>query len=236
MLPGIRLDTKPQRSLRVGEPASLSPARTTSQPWRIPFREDLHSIGAEENQVTAHWLDLCDVDSVNGFATWYGQNHGGRLHVLINNAGIHRNILSPRKKPPLSQDGFEVHWRTNYLGAFHLTSVLLPLLQRSGLECGDARVINVSSHLHDRVKNEGLFSAPDRYHSWDAYGLAKLALIHFSFEIQRRFADRYNLRSAALHPGSVAHQPHADGGPWREDWRRLPPGRLRPRIVGTAAP
>ena len=36
-----------------------------------------------------------------------------------------------------------------------------------------------------------------------AYGLSKLALIHFSFEIQRRFADRYNLQSAALHPGSV---------------------------------
>ena len=167
------------------------------------LQKDLHSIGAGENPVTAHWLDLCDVDSVNGFATWYGRNHGGRLHVLINNAGIHRNILNPRKKPPPSQDGFEVHWRTNYLGAFHLTSVLLPLLKRSGLECGDARVINVSSHLHDRVKNEGLFSAPERYHSGDAYGLAKLALIHFSFEIQRRFADRYNLRSAALHPGSV---------------------------------
>ena len=43
----------------------------------------------------------------------------------------------------------------------------------------------------------------ERYHSWDAYGLSKLALIHFSFELQRRFARRYNLQSAALHPGSV---------------------------------
>ncbi len=167
------------------------------------LKADLRRIGADERQVAARSLDLCDVESVNGFATWYRKNYGDRLHVLINNAGIHKNILSPRKKPPLSKDGFEIHWRTNYLGAFHLTSRLLPLLKRSGLECGDARVINVSSHLHGRAKNEGLFDATKRYHSWDAYGLSKLALIHFSFEIQRRFAARYNLRSAALHPGSV---------------------------------
>lgn len=164
---------------------------------------DLRRVGAKENQVAAHSLDLSDADSVNGFATWYRRNYDGRLHVLINNAGIHKNILNPRKKPPLSKEGFEIHWRTNYLGTFHLTSLLLPLLKRSGLECGDARVINVSSQLHDRVKNEGLFNGNDRYHSWDAYALSKLALIHFSFEIQRRFADRYNLHSAALHPGSV---------------------------------
>ena len=167
------------------------------------LKADLRRIGAAENRVTARLLDLCDVESVNGFATWYTQEHVGTLHVLINNAGIHKNILSPRKKPPPSKDGFEIHWRTNYLGAFHLTSLMLPLLKRSGLECGDARVVNVSSHLHDRVKNEGLFNTSERYHSWDAYGLSKLALIHFSFEIQRRFSDRYNLQSVALHPGSV---------------------------------
>ena len=167
------------------------------------LKADLSRIGADENRVAARSLDLCDVESVNGFVTWYRQNYGDRLHVLINNAGIHKNILSPRKEPPLSKDGFEIHWRTNYLGTFHLTSRLLPLLKRSGLVCGDARVINVSSHLHDRAKNEGLFDATEPYHSWDAYALSKLALIHFSFEIQRRFAARYNLRSAALHPGSV---------------------------------
>ena len=167
------------------------------------LRHDLRRTGVDETRVQAHSLDLCDVDSVNGFATWYAMNHDGKLDVLINNAGIHRNILNPRTEPPPSEDGFEIHWRTNYLGTFHLTGLLLPLLKRSGLERGDARVVNVSSHLHDRVKNERLFDGSGRYHSWDAYGLSKLALVHFSFEIQRRFADRYNLQSAALHPGSV---------------------------------
>ena len=167
------------------------------------LEDDLRRIDVDETKVEAHALDLNDVDSVNRFATWYGKNHDGKLHVLINNAGIHKNIFCPTRKPPLSRDGFEIHWRTNYLGTFHLTSLLLPHLKRSGLESGDARVINVSSHLHDRVTNEHLFSGGERYHSWDAYGLSKLVLIHFSFEIQRRFADRYNLQAAALHPGSV---------------------------------
>ena len=167
------------------------------------LKDDLRRASAGQGRVAARTLDLCDAGSVKSFAKWYEKNHDGRLHVLINNAGIHKNILSPRKKPPPSKDGFEIHWRANYLGTFHLTSLLLPLLKRTGLECGDARVINVSSRLHERVKNDQLFKGLDRYHSWDAYGLSKLALVHFSFEIQKRFADSYNLRSAAVHPGSV---------------------------------
>ena len=167
------------------------------------LKDDLRRAGAGQGRVAARALDLCDAESVKGFAKWYENNLGGRLHVLINNAGIHKNILSPRKKPAPSKDGFEIHWRLNYLGTFHLTSLLLPLLKRTGLECGDARVINVSSRLHDRAKNDQLFNGLEHYHSWDAYGLSKLALVHFSLEIQRRYADRYNLRSAAVHPGSV---------------------------------
>lgn len=166
------------------------------------LRRDLRTIGAAE-KITAHALDLCDFDSVNNFTAWYRKNYNDRLHVLVNNAGIHKNILSPRKKPPLTKDGFEIHWRTNFLGTFHLTSLLLPILKQNGLESGDARVVNVTSHLHDRVKNKSMFDDDAGYHSWNAYGLSKLALIHFTFEIQRRFAKEYNLQSAAVHPGSV---------------------------------
>ena len=167
------------------------------------LRRDLRIIGADEKKITAHMLDLCDVDSVNNFTTWYRKNYNDRLHVLVNNAGIHKNILKPREKPPMTKDGFEIHWRTNFLGTFHLTSLLLPILKQSGLESGDARVVNLTSHLHDRVKNKSMFNDDGDYHSWDAYALSKLALIHLTFEIQRRFAKKYNLQSVALHPGSA---------------------------------
>ena len=167
------------------------------------LKDDLRRSGADENNITVHALDLCDADGVAGFTTWYRREHGGKLHVLVNNAGIHKNIFASRRMPPTTEDGFEVHWRTNYLGTFHLTTLLLPCLKQGGLGSGDARVVNVSSSLHDRVNNTDLFNDSDDYNSWDAYALSKLALIHFSFEIDRRFAKGYSLRSVALHPGSV---------------------------------
>ncbi|MYA76963.1 MAG: SDR family NAD(P)-dependent oxidoreductase [Gemmatimonadetes bacterium] len=182
------------------------------------LKDDLRKGGADADNLTARALDLADSHSVNAFAAWYRDRHQGRLHVLVNNAGIHRKTLAPRTETPLTDDGFEVHWRTNYLGAFHLTRALLPLLQQTGLEAGDARVVNVSSGLHERVGNTDLFdevphrNLPQRhrpsrdrprYHSWDAYGRSKLAMNHMAFEIERRFAESHSLHGVAVHPGVV---------------------------------
>lgn len=194
------------------------------------LKDDLRKRGDDAENIAAHSLDLSEPHSVKTFATWYRDKHQGKLHVLINNAGIHRKTLAPRTETPLTEDGFEVHWRTNYLGAFHLTWALLPLLQQSGLESGDARVVNVSSGLHDRVGNEDLFdegahrdlpridmprSDMLRYHSWDAYGKSKLAMNHMVFKIERRFAESHNLHGVAVHPGVVMTNltlPQAFGG------------------------
>ena len=184
------------------------------------LRDDLRKRGVNENNITAHKLDLSEPNSVNDFVTWYRDRHQGKLHVLVNNAGIFKKTLTQSRKPPLTEDGVEVHWRTNYLGAFHLTWALLPLLQLSGLESGDARVVNVSSGQHDRVGNEDLFDEGPRrerqhYHSWDAYGKSKLAMIHMAFEIERRFAESHNLHAMAVHPGVVMTNltlPHAFRG------------------------
>ncbi len=168
------------------------------------LKDDLRKRGANADNLTAHTLDVRDPDSVNAFTVWYRDRFHGKLHVLVNNAGILKKTFLPREKPPLSEDGHEIHWRTNYLGAFHLTWVLLPLLQQNGLESGDARVVNVSSGLHDRAGNESLFKKMQRYHSWTAYGLSKLAMIHMAFEIERRYAETSNLHGLAVHPGSVS--------------------------------
>ena len=155
------------------------------------------------NGVEAHRLDLADAGSVADFAAWYRETSGSRLDVLINNAAIVRDVLWRWRKRRVSADGFEIHWRTNYLGTFHLTRRLLPMLLESGRRCGDARVINVSSHQHDKGRNDRLFEPPDRLDSWTAYGQSKLALIHHAFELQRRYGADSNIRAAALHPGSA---------------------------------
>lgn len=166
------------------------------------LRRRLRADGADGDRVTARRLDLGNRSSVADFANWYADEYS-ELDVLVNNAGILLDPLGRWREPRLSPDGVEIHWRTNYLGTFQLTTALLPLLLESGRGSGDARVINVASHQHTRGRNERLFAPSGRYHSWDAYGQSKLALIHLASELQRRHGGDGFLRAVALHPGSV---------------------------------
>jgi retinol dehydrogenase-12 len=143
----------------------------------------------------SHPLDLTDAGSVKSFADWYAGTHGDQLDVLVNNAGVHLDLMSSWKEPHLLADGHEVHWRTNYLGTMHLTRLLLPAL----LATPEARVVNVVSKLHHRGSNAALFEPRATYSSWNAYGDSKLALVHATRELERR----YGLRAYALHPGAV---------------------------------
>jgi len=162
---------------------------------------------ARENitaQIDGHELDLCDAGSVEQFTQWYLQSHGERLDILMNNAGVHLDLMSRWKEPKLTEDGHEIQWRTNYLGTVHLTHNLLPLLQQTGDTQGDARVVNVVSQIHSRGSNEALFDPDTEYESWKFYGLSKLAAIHFSNELNRRFAQPNNLQAYSLHPGGAS--------------------------------
>src|SRR5690606_3759867 len=91
-------------------------------------------------KVDGHPMDLSSAASVNAFAQWYERFYGDRLDALVNNAGIHLDLMSKWKEPRLSADGVEIQWRTNYLGTVHLTHKMLPLLQQTGRHAGEARV------------------------------------------------------------------------------------------------
>ena len=157
----------------------------------------------DSGTITAHPLDLADTQSVDRFVSWYSAHAGKRLDVLINNAGIHLDLLSQWKQPTRSADGHEIHWRTNTLGTLHLTHGLLPLLLRTGEQTGDARIVNVVSELHKKGRNDALFAPLQPYNSWVAYGTSKLALVHATFELQRRYAASHLLQAYCLHPGAV---------------------------------
>jgi retinol dehydrogenase-12 len=147
-------------------------------------------------RIDGHALDLARRDSVRRYAEWYQGKHGAP-QVLVNNAGVHLDLLSQWQQPQLV-DGHEIHWRTNYLGTAQLTALLLPGM----LAGGAARVVNVVSMLHTRGYNAGLFAPQEKYDSWVAYGLSKLALIHAATELQRRHGAQ-GLRACSLHPGAV---------------------------------
>ena len=148
-----------------------------------------------------HDLDLADAQSVQAFSDWYKAQRK-TLDVLINNAGIHLDLMSNWTQPTLSQDGHEIQWRTNYLGTTHLTCLLMPLLQASAQLSGDARVVNIVSMLHSKGRNSEFFEPSQAYNSWNSYGQSKLGLVHFTKALQARYGST-GLTAYCLHPGEV---------------------------------
>jgi NAD(P)-dependent dehydrogenase (short-subunit alcohol dehydrogenase family) len=157
--------------------------------------------GQYHHNIHAFNLDLSSFDSVEQFVRAY-QAADLPLDVLINNAGIHLDLMSRWTSPQCSADGHEIQWRVNYLGTAHLTLRLLPLLSSSAKNSGDSRVVNVVSQLHSKGLNSEFFEPQRPYNSWHAYGQSKLALVHLTRSINRHFAQ-VGINSYCLHPGAV---------------------------------
>lgn len=116
------------------------------------------------------------------------------LHVLVNNAGL----WHPKRIE--SADGYEDTFAVNHLAPFLLTTRLLDRLR-----AGRARVVTVSSRLHEREKAldfDDLMSRR-RYDGLRAYRQSKLANVMFANELARR-VEGTGITSNSLHPGDVA--------------------------------
>jgi len=141
-------------------------------------------------------LLLCDLssqESIRKFVSEFKSKYQ-KLHVLINNAGI---MLSKRV---ISVDGFEMNFAVNYLASFLLTNLLLDVLKKSA----PSRIINVSSAAHRMAKMDfdDLQSEKRKYRLFKIYGTSKLALMLFSYELNRRL-EGTSVTVNTLHPGVV---------------------------------
>jgi len=157
--------------------------------------------GVAAAQVQGHDLDLLDARSTQAFTAWV-QTQTPALDVLINNAGVHLDLLGDHKTPQLSADGHEIHWRCNYLGPAQLSLALLPLLLQTAAQKGQARVVNVCSMMHSKGKNRYFFTPQEQHDSWVSYGNSKLALMHFSRQLHA-LHHAQGLHTYSLHPGAV---------------------------------
>ncbi|MFL9813007.1 SDR family oxidoreductase [Stutzerimonas sp. VN223-3] len=162
-------------------------------------------------------VDLANLSSVRGLAERL-KHRLPRLDVLINNAAI----MAPPERGT-SADGFELQLATNYLGHFALTGLLVPLLRESQ----DARVVSLSSIAAARAElNFEDLQAEQAYNPYTTYAQSKLAVLHWTFALQRRSeAAGWGIRSIAAHPGVavtelIARGPGLNsqfGQQWAED-------------------
>ena len=149
-------------------------------------------------------IDLASLKSVKAAANIVNSK-SSRLDILMLNAGI---MAVPAEK---TEDGFEIQLGTNHVGHFYLTKQMLPLLQRTAEQHGDARVVSVSSDAYNFapsidaiVDTQKLCQKGD----WARYGASKAANIMFAAELARRYPA---LTSTSAYPGVIMTDLHKPG-------------------------
>lgn len=96
-------------------------------------------------------LDLMDFDNIERIARLFISNESFQLHCLINNAGA--NAIAATNSHQYI-NGIHTLWINNYLGHYHLTRLLLPVLQRTArLSSQPTRIVHVSSSMHRLAEN-----------------------------------------------------------------------------------
>ncbi|KAJ3267039.1 hypothetical protein HDU77_006979 [Chytriomyces hyalinus] len=151
-------------------------------------------------------LDLSDWDTVKKFAAEFIKT-GRPLHILMNNAGI----MAPYDFQ-LSKNGVEMQMAGNHLGHFYLTSLLLPVLEKTANanKNDSVRIVNLSSIGHTLTYWSGIdfehINNPKRYVSYMAYGQSKLANILFTNHLQKVLDAKKlnNVYVNSVHPGAVS--------------------------------
>lgn len=144
-------------------------------------------------EITVQSLDLGSLESVRSAASELRATHQ-KIDLLINNAGV---MFTPSAT---TSDGFELQLGTNHLGHFALTGLLLDRL----LTADGSRVVTMSSSVHHMCKSIdfGDLQWERRYKRVAAYSQSKLANLLFTYELQRRLAQRnVTTIAVAAHPG-----------------------------------
>jgi NAD(P)-dependent dehydrogenase (short-subunit alcohol dehydrogenase family) len=149
-----------------------------------------------------HKLDLAEMKHAEASGQEFAKKNPGRLDVVIANAGV-----SLQRSDQLSSDGYELSFQTNHLGHFTFVTALLPLLEKTAREHGEARVVITASSAHAFATSGINFdelqkTKPHRGvrgigEAMNRYGASKLCNMLFAKELDKRWAAP--LRNQGVH-------------------------------------
>jgi NAD(P)-dependent dehydrogenase (short-subunit alcohol dehydrogenase family) len=161
--------------------------------WLAARDPSLGQAAADELGARFVQLDVTDDDSVIAAAALVAAATGGRLDVLINNAGI-----AGGRKPAgeVTADDVRRVFETNVFGVVRVTHAFLPLLERSDSPV----IVNVSSGMG----SIGVTTDPERFESTligIAYPASKTAVNMLTTQYAKAFPK---VRINAVDPGYTA--------------------------------
>jgi NAD(P)-dependent dehydrogenase (short-subunit alcohol dehydrogenase family) len=152
-----------------------------------------------KGKITFLEMDLASFSSVQRAVKAFTVQ-ANRLDILMNNAGGMAQTVG------LTEDGYEVHFGSNYMGPALFTRLLLPVLQQTAaLPGSDVRVVDVSSEAFRQAPPEGILLAKvktdlSEIGSFARYGQSKLAGYYHTHNLAQQTE---NILFVALHPGAV---------------------------------
>lgn len=185
--------------------------RTTEDQWLTEYVENLRDTTGNF-MIYAETCDLADLYLVRKFAThWLDNQPPRRLDGVICCA----NEAMPAGKPRnVSVDGLERQMAVNYVGHFHLLTLLAPSLRVQPPD-RDVRVVlaTCSSMAAGSIEEKDLLWQSRRYplwQPWRVHGTSKLLLGMFAKEFQRQLnayersdKAKCNVRINLVNPGLV---------------------------------
>jgi 3-oxoacyl-[acyl-carrier protein] reductase len=137
-------------------------------------------IAAAGGKAQSAALDVSDRDSADAAAEQAAGLAEGRLHILVNNAGV----TAPAMFPKLTDETFRLVLDIHVMGAFHCAQAALPHIPTDGT----GRIINVTSAA-------GLTGTLGQVN----YSAAKAGIIGFTKSLARELATK-NILVNALAP------------------------------------